>query len=105
MLEKLIKKLNSYRFKIVQKYNYLYKNYSYLSKNIIRKSKKRIEVESLKISLKKHYYYLGEYVAKQYISKGYSDFSLDNHFKALNKDIKKILNEYKDLKTKKQIKK
>ena len=42
--------------------------------------------------------YLGKYVARQYISKGYSDFSLDKDFNILNKKIKKILTEYKNIK-------
>ena len=105
MLENLIKKLNLYKLKISEKYNHIYKNSFDLSRNIVGKSKKRIEIETLKISLKKYYYYLGKYVAKQYISKGYSDFSLDNQFKGLNEEIKKLLNEYKGLKDKEQIKK
>ena len=100
MLENLIKKINSYKLKITKNYQSIYSNSSYFSKKIIGKSKDRIEIESLKISLKKYYYYLGKYVAKQYISKGYSDFSLDEHFKVSNKEIKKILNQYKDLKNK-----
>ena len=104
MLESLIKKLNSYKRSLSDNYKYFYKNSFNFSKKIVGKSKKRIELESLKISLKKHYYYLGKYVAKQYASKGYSDFSLDNQFKVLNKEIKKTLIQYKDLKNKEQIK-
>ena len=104
MLENLIKKLNSYKFRISKKYHYFYENSSDLSRSIIGKSKKRIEIESLKISLKRYYYYLGKHVARQYISKGYSDFSLDDKFKILNKEIKGILNQYKDLKNKEEIK-
>ena len=100
MLENLIKKINSYKIKIAKNYRSVYKNSSYFSKKIVGKSKNRIEIESLKISLKKYYYYLGKYVAKQYISKGYSDFSLDSQFKVLNREIKKTLNQYKDLKDK-----
>ena len=104
MLEDLINKLNLYKLKVSKKYNSIYNNSSYISKNILGKSKKRIEIESLRISLKKKYYYLGKYVANQHISKGYSDFSLDAQFKSLNKEIKKILIQYKDLKSKKKIK-
>ena len=104
MLENLIKKLNSYKLRISKKYQYIYENSSDLSSSIIGKSKKRIEVESLKISLKRHYYYLGKHVARQYISKGYSDFSLDDKFKILNKEIKEVLSQYKDLKNKEEIK-
>ena len=75
-----------------------------VDKSIVGKSKKRIEIEALKISLKRYYYYLGKHVAKQYISKGYSDFSLDDKFKILNKEIKETLNQYKDLKNKEEIK-
>ena len=100
MLEKLIRKFNSYKIRIAKKYQSVYNNSSYISKKIVGKSKHRIEIESLKISLKKYYYYLGKYVAKQYISKGYSDFSLDNRFKILNKEIKKTLSQYRDLKNK-----
>ena len=104
MLENLINKLNFYKLKVSEKYNSIYNNSFYMSRNFLGKSRKRIEIESLKISLKRHYYYLGKYVAAQHISKGYSDFSLDNQFKSLNKEIKKILNQYKDLKSKEQIK-
>ncbi|MAX10350.1 MAG: hypothetical protein CMG13_05800 [Candidatus Marinimicrobia bacterium] len=100
MLESLIKKINSYKVELSENYKYIYKNSFNFSKKIVGKSKKRIEFESLKISLKRHYYYLGRYVAKQYSSKGYTDFSLDDQFKSLNKEIKKILNQYKDLKDK-----
>ncbi len=105
MIENLIKKLNSYKLKISKKYDYIYKNSFNISKNVVGESKKRIEIESLKISLKKYYYYLGKYVAKQYISKGYSDFSLDNQFESLNREIKKVLIQYKELKNEEQIKK
>ena len=98
MLENLIKKINSYKIKIAKNYQSVYKNSSYFSKKIVGKSKNRIEIESLKISLKKYYYYLGRYVARQYISKGYSDFSLDKDFNVLNKKIKKILIKYKKIK-------
>ena len=104
MLESLIKKINSYKRNLSDNYRYFYKKSFNFSKNIVGKSKKRIEVESLKISLQKHYYYLGKYVAKQYVSKGYSDFSLDSQFKGLNKEIKKTLIQYRDLKNKEQIK-
>tara|TARA_B100001029_G_C14986519_1_gene409302 strand:+ start:247 stop:567 length:321 start_codon:yes stop_codon:yes gene_type:complete len=104
MLENLIKKLNSYKLRISKKYQYVYENSSDLSRLIVGKSKRRVEIEGLKISLKKHYYYLGKHVAKQYISKGYSDFSLDDKFKILNREIKEILNQYKDLKNKEKIK-
>ena len=57
MLESLIKKLNSYKRKISENYKYIYKKSFNLSKNIVGKSKNRIEVESLKIAIKKHYYY------------------------------------------------
>ena len=104
MLESLIEKLNSYKYSLSKNYNYIYKKSYIFSKNILGKSKKRIEFESLNISLKRHYYHLGKYVAKQYLSKGYSDFSVDNQFKSLNKDIKKILNQYNELRIKKRIK-
>ena len=104
MLDNLIKKLNSYKLRISKKYRYVYENSFVLSRSIVGKSKKRIEVEGLKISLKRYYYYLGKHVAKQYISKGYSDFSLDDKFKILNKEIKETLNQYKDLKNKEEIK-
>ena len=54
MLENLIKKLNSYKLKISKKYDYIYKNSFNISKNVVGESKKRIEIESLKISLKKY---------------------------------------------------
>ena len=104
MIESLIEKLNYYKRSISKNYKYIYKKAFSFSQNIVGKSKKRIEFESLNISLKRHYYYLGKYVARQYSSKGYSDFSLDSHFKDLNKDIKKILSQYNELRSKERIK-
>ena len=75
MLEALIKKINLFKSKISNRYQSLYMSSFDASKGIVGKGKERLELEKLKISLKKYYYYLGKYVAKQYISKGYSDFS------------------------------
>ena len=50
--------------------------------------KQFLEIEKLKIELKKYYSQLGLYVARQYILKGRSDFSLDEKFVILNKNIK-----------------
>ena len=58
-------------------------------------SKKRIESERIKIELKKIYFDLGLYVAKQYIKRGYSDFTLDENFINLNESIKQKIAEYK----------
>ena len=105
MLEKLIKQFNYYRLKAYHQYGYFYKRSFKFSRSLFGNSKKHIEIQKLNISLKKYYYYLGKYVAKQYISKGYSDFSLDGRFKSVNKDIKEALNAYENLKKKEQIKK
>ncbi len=98
MIEQFIKKINSYKSQISKKSNSLYLNSFEATKDIVEQSKDRIEIEKIKISLKKYYYYLGKYVAKQYISKGYSDFSLDEQFKILNDKIKNILNDYNKIK-------
>ena len=58
-------------------------------------SKKRIELERIKIELKKKYFDLGLYIAKQYIKKGYSDFTLDENFINLNESIKQKIAEYR----------
>ena len=98
MLEALIKKISLFKSKISNRYQSLYIDSFDMSKGMIGKGKERLEIEKLKISLKKYYYYLGKYVAKQYIAKGYSDFSLDKDFDILNKKIKKILIKYKNIK-------
>ena len=97
MIDEIIKKINLYKDKISRNYQNAYKDSSNISKNIYGQGKKRIEIEKLKISLKKQYYNLGLYIAKQYIVKGYSDFSLDEKFKNLNTEIKKTLINIKQL--------
>ena len=97
MIDEIIKKINLYKDKISKNYQNVYKDSSNLSRDIYGKGRKQIEIKRLKISLKKQYYSLGLYTAKQYITKGYSDFSLDEKFKNLNIEIKKTLANIKQL--------
>ena len=88
MIDNIINKISSYKLKISKSYRNLRNNSSSATKNIYGKGKQRIEIERLKIKLKKYYSQLGLYVARQYILKGHSDFSLDERFIILNKSIK-----------------
>ena len=98
MIEKLVLKLNSYKREYLKKIDKFFNISSKVTHNMFDNSKKRIELEKIKIELKKKYFDLGLYVAKQYIKKGYSDFSLDDKFIKLNDDIKYKVEEYKKIK-------
>ena len=61
-----------------------------VSRNIGRVSKKKLELEKAKIDLKKHYYKLGLYISDKFISKDIHDFSYDDKFKELTKEIESL---------------
>ena len=98
MIEKIVIKLNSYKKRYKKKFDSL-SNTSYeITHDIFDNGKKRIESEKIKIQLKKKYFDLGLYVAKQNMKYGYSDFSFDKNFKSLNDSIKKKILEYQKTK-------
>ena len=100
MIDSIINKINAYKIKISNSYRNFQKSSSNATKNMYGKGKERIEIESLKIQLKKYYSQLGLYVARQYILKGHSDFSLDENFITLNNKIKKLSLRLKQLRNK-----
>ena len=88
MIDNLIRKINLYKNTISKKYSKFCKESFDVSKSVYDIGQERVEIEKIKLKLKKYYSELGFYVAKQYISKGYSDFSLDDRFISLNNKIK-----------------
>ena len=62
-------------------------------------SKKQIELERIKLELKKKYFDLGVYIARKNIKNGHSDFTLDEDFSNMNKDIKQKIESYKKIKS------
>ena len=98
MIEKIVIQLNRYKQKYLQQIENLTDTCSDITSNIFYSSKKRIKLEKIKIQLKKKYFDLGLYVAKQYVKHGYSDFTLDKHFIDLNESIKKKILEYQESK-------
>ena len=95
MIERIVLKLNSYKQKYLKQFEDFFNISSKITYNMFDSSKKRIELERIKIELKKKYFDLGLYVAKQYIKRGYSDFTLDENFINLNESIKQKIAEYK----------
>ena len=98
MFETLLKKIDYYKENFFKKYDKMYKSSFDVSKEVFDKSKTRLEVEKIKFELKKSYYFLGKYIAKQHLSKGYSDFSLDPKFEELTQKIKKNIEYYRMVK-------
>tara|TARA_Y100001970_G_scaffold70744_1_gene89994 strand:- start:1284 stop:1586 length:303 start_codon:yes stop_codon:yes gene_type:complete len=97
MINNIINKLNTYKTKISKSYRNFKKQSSSVTKGVYGKGKVRIESEQLKMQLKKYYSQLGLYVARQYILKKHSDFSLDQKFIDINSKIKKVSIELKRL--------
>ena len=98
MFETLLKKFDSYKETFFKKYNKAYKDSFDVTKEVFQKGKNRLEMEKIKLELKKSYYILGKYIAKQRVSKGYSDFSLDQKFDELIEEVKKNIQYYKSIK-------
>ena len=98
MFEVLLKKIDYYKSTFLKKYDMIYKNSFDATKEVIDKSKDRFEVEKIKLELKKSYYDLGKYIAKKYLLKGSSDFSLDPKFEELTEKIKKNIEYYQNIK-------
>ena len=97
MFEALLKKFDYYKETFLKKYDKVYKNSFDATKEVFHKSKNRLEIEKTKLELKKSYYLLGKYIAKQHLSKGYSDFSLDQKFEELTGKIKKNIQYYRSI--------
>ena len=97
MFEALLKKFDHYKEMVSKKYDKVYKDSFDATKEVFHKSKNRLEAEKVKLELKKNYYLLGRYIAKQNLSKGYSDFSLDQKFEELTEKIKKNIQYYKNI--------
>tara|TARA_Y100000768_G_scaffold52357_1_gene34426 strand:+ start:818 stop:1129 length:312 start_codon:yes stop_codon:yes gene_type:complete len=98
VIEKIVIKLNSYKKRYKKKFDSISNVSSEITHDLFDNSKKRIESEKIKIQLKKRYFDLGLYVAKQYIKHGYSDFTIDKKFIALNDSIKNKILEYQQTK-------
>ncbi len=98
MIEKIVTKLNNYKKRYKKKFDSLSSLSSEITHDLFDNSKKRIESEKIKIQLKKKYFDLGLYVAKQYLKHGYSDFTIDKNFMALNESIKNKILEYQQTK-------
>lgn len=88
MIDSIIRKINLYKDTISKRYESFRDESFNVSKNVYDLGQDRIEIEKTKLKLKKHYSQLGLYIARQYILKGYSDFSLDDKFISLNNRIK-----------------
>ena len=89
MLESLLNKINDYKTRFYKKYDLVYTAYQDSTKEILDKSKTKFEIEKTSLVLKKRYYMLGKYVAKQCLTKGFTDFSSDDKFHKLTSEIKK----------------
>tara|TARA_Y100000768_G_scaffold52358_1_gene34432 strand:- start:2372 stop:2683 length:312 start_codon:yes stop_codon:yes gene_type:complete len=98
VIEKIVTKLNNYKKRYKKKFDSLSSLSSEITHDLFDNSKKRIESEKIKIQLKKKYFDLGLYVAKQYLKHGYSDFTIDKNFMALNESIKNKILEYQQTK-------
>tara|TARA_Y100001970_G_scaffold189037_1_gene229879 strand:+ start:2457 stop:2774 length:318 start_codon:yes stop_codon:yes gene_type:complete len=67
------------------------------SKNISEKSLNEIELSKCKLELTKKYYLLGKYISKKYYNEKILDFSYDEEYKKMCKDIDNIKNYIKNL--------
>ena len=97
MLETFFKKIDHYKETFFKKYDKTYKTSFDATKEVLYRSKNRLEIEKTKLELKKGYYLLGKYIARQRLSKGYSDFSLDQKFEELTEKIKKNIQYYRNI--------
>ena len=69
------------------------------SKNISDKSLNEIELNKCKLELTKKYYLLGKYISKKYYDEKILDFSYDEEYKKMCKDIYSLKNYIKNLST------
>tara|TARA_Y100001960_G_C13957712_1_gene486705 strand:- start:189 stop:488 length:300 start_codon:yes stop_codon:yes gene_type:complete len=95
MIERLILKFSRYKQRYSKQFENIFNLSSKATYDMFDNSKKRIELEKIKIELKKKYFDLGLYVAKQYLRNGHSDFTVDEKFIKLNNAIKEKIQNYK----------
>tara|TARA_Y100001970_G_C14179049_1_gene828752 strand:+ start:804 stop:1115 length:312 start_codon:yes stop_codon:yes gene_type:complete len=98
VLEKLILKINRYKERYSKQFKSIFDVSSKVTHDMFDSSKKQIELEKIKLELKKKYFDLGVYVARKNIKNGHSDFTLDEEFSKLNEDIKQKIQSYKNIK-------
>ena len=60
------------------------------SRKVSNLSSKKIEIEKTKLDLLKLYYKLGKYVSKKNYNESISDFSYDDDYQSINKNINKL---------------
>ena len=60
------------------------------SRKVSNLSSKKIEIEKTKLDLLKLYYKLGKYVSKKNYNERISDFSYDDDYQSINKNINKL---------------
>ncbi len=60
------------------------------SKSLSDKSFNEIEINKCKIELAKKYYLIGKYISEKYYSDKILDFSYDEEYKKMNKEIAKL---------------
>tara|TARA_A100001011_G_C14319643_1_gene849837 strand:- start:1012 stop:1317 length:306 start_codon:yes stop_codon:yes gene_type:complete len=100
LLDKFLEKIADYKKRMYDSYSSFYSSYHNKTKDILDKTRKRVEIEKIRLEIKRNYYKLGKYVAKQNILSGYSDFSMDDKFNELTANIKKTSEVYNEMKKK-----
>ena len=70
------------------------------SRKVSNLSSKKIEIEKTKLDLLKLYYKLGKYVSKKNYNEKISDFSYDDEYQSINKNINKLKLYIKNLESK-----
>ena len=89
-----IDKIVDYLSKVdLEKNKTFIKNFNLLkrkSRKVSNLSSKKIEIEKTKLDLLKLYYKLGKYVSKKNYNERISDFSYDDDYQSINKNINKL---------------
>lgn len=70
------------------------------SRAVSNLSANKLEIEKTKVDLLKLYYKLGKYVSKKNYNENISDFSYDDEFMIINKNIKKLKSYIQKIKSK-----
>jgi predicted nucleic acid-binding Zn-ribbon protein len=70
------------------------------SRKVSNLSSKKIEIEKTKLDLLKLYYKLGKYVSRKNYNEKISDFSYDDEYQSINKNINKLKLYIKNLESK-----
>ena len=99
-----IDKIVDYLSKVDLEKNKTFIKYFNLLKRKSRKvsniSSKKIEIEKTKLDLLKLYYKLGKYVSRKNYNEKISDFSYDDEYQSINKNINKLKLYIKNLESK-----